>query len=246
MPKPSLPSLFSTSATHSNTATGDEGDVPVLVRVRAWRGDATVNAASRPIHHDLFVAMLLWFGPVSAFSLFKIDDPLKRGHLGLGDAKPEDVSEDTVKAVTETLRTSTFVKASKDGKKLGRVTELEKPEEVIEQLDVRTIAASPLEYDVKLEDVELFFNKYAKVNSVRLPRHVADKRLFSGTALIEFSTEEDAANVLTQSLSYARVELELRPKCTKFLKYYMGFSSCGCFVTPWGFETLGRACDSSG
>ncbi|CAI9759652.1 unnamed protein product [Fraxinus pennsylvanica] len=135
-----------------------------------------------------------------------------RGHLGLGDAKPEDVSEDTVEAVAETLRTSTFVKISEDGKKVGRVTELAKPEEVIEQLDVRTIAASPLEYDVKLEDIELFFNNYAKVNSVRLPRHVADKRLFSGTALIEFSTEEDAANVLKQSLSYAGVELELRPK----------------------------------
>lgn len=47
---------------------------------------------------------------------------------------------------------------------------------------------------------------------MRLPRHVADKRLFSGTALIEFSTEEDAANVLKQSLSYAGVELELKPK----------------------------------
>lgn len=38
-----------------------------------------------------------------------------RGHLGLGDAKPEDVSEDTVKAVAETLRTSTFLKVSDDG-----------------------------------------------------------------------------------------------------------------------------------
>ncbi|KAL2525531.1 La protein 1 [Abeliophyllum distichum] len=135
-----------------------------------------------------------------------------RGHLGLGDAKPEDVSEDTVKAVAETLGISTFLKISEDGKKVGRVTELAKPEEVIEQSDVRTIAASPLEYDLKLEDVESFFNKYAKVNSVRLPRHVADKRLFCGTALIEFSTEEDAANVLKQSLSYAGVELELKPK----------------------------------
>ncbi|CAI9772340.1 unnamed protein product [Fraxinus pennsylvanica] len=135
-----------------------------------------------------------------------------RSHLGLGDAKPEDVSEDTVKVVAETLGTSTFLKVSEDGKKVGRVTELAKPEEVIEQLDVRTIAASPLEYDLKLEDVESFFNKYAKVNSVRLPRHVADKRLFCGTALIEFSTEEDAANVLKQSLSYAGVELELKLK----------------------------------
>ncbi|KAK2968653.1 hypothetical protein RJ640_012496, partial [Escallonia rubra] len=135
-----------------------------------------------------------------------------RTHLGLGDAKPEDVSEDTVKAVAETLRTSTFLKVSEDGKKIGRAKELPKPEEIIEQLDVRTIAALPLQYDSKLEDVEFFFTQIAKVNSVRLPRHVADKRLFCGTALIEFSTEEDAAKVLTQSLAYEGVELELKPK----------------------------------
>lgn len=38
-----------------------------------------------------------------------------RTHLGLGDAKPEDVPEDTVMAVAETLRTSSFLKISEDG-----------------------------------------------------------------------------------------------------------------------------------
>lgn len=51
-----------------------------------------------------------------------------------------------------------------------------------------------------------------QVNSVRLPRHVADKRIFCGTALIEYSTEEDAEKVLQQTLTYAGVELELKPK----------------------------------
>ncbi|KAL1552416.1 la protein 1-like [Salvia divinorum] len=135
-----------------------------------------------------------------------------RGHLSLGDVKPEDVSEDTVQAVAETLKTSTFLKISEDGKKVGRVSELPKPEEVIKQLDDRTIAASPLEYDVKLEHVESFFSQHAKVNSVRLPRHVSDYRLFCGAALIEFSSVEDAANILKQTLSYSGVDLELKPK----------------------------------
>lgn len=37
-------------------------------------------------------------------------------HLKLGDEKAEDISEDTVKAVAETLRTSSFLKVSEDGK----------------------------------------------------------------------------------------------------------------------------------
>jgi lupus La protein len=51
-----------------------------------------------------------------------------------------------------------------------------------------------------------------QVNSVRLPRHVGDKRMFCGTALIEFSTEEEAEKVLKQSLVYGGVTLELKPK----------------------------------
>ena len=47
---------------------------------------------------------------------------------------------------------------------------------------------------------------------MRLPRHVADKRVFCGTALIEFSTEEDAEKVLKESLVYAGAKLELKPK----------------------------------
>ncbi|KAG9456096.1 hypothetical protein H6P81_000604 [Aristolochia fimbriata] len=135
-----------------------------------------------------------------------------RNHLGLGSIKPDDVPEETVAAVAETLRKSSSLKVSEDGKKVGRSTELLKPEEVIEQIDSRTVAAGPLPYDVKLEDVQSYFSKYGKVNSVRLPRHAADKRCFCGTALIEFSSEEDAKNILNQDVAYAGAELELKTK----------------------------------
>lgn len=47
---------------------------------------------------------------------------------------------------------------------------------------------------------------------MRLPRHVADKRLFCGTALVEFSTQEEADKILNQSLVYGGVQLELNSK----------------------------------
>ncbi|GMH12425.1 hypothetical protein Nepgr_014266 [Nepenthes gracilis] len=135
-----------------------------------------------------------------------------RNHLNLGEVKPDEIPEDTVNAVAETLRSSISLKVSDDGKKVGRTMELAKPEELIEQLDSRTIAVSPLPYDVKLEDVESFFTQFAKVNSVRLPRHAYSKKVFCGTALVEFSTEEDAEKIMEQSMVYAGVDLEFKPK----------------------------------
>ncbi|PPR90975.1 hypothetical protein GOBAR_AA29707 [Gossypium barbadense] len=140
-----------------------------------------------------------------------------RSHLNLRDVKAEEVPEATLNVVAETLRTSSSLRVSEDGKKVGRSTALLEPEELLEQLDSRTIAASPFEFNVKMEAVEAFFGQYAKVNSVRLPRHVANKKYFCGTALIEFSAEEDAQKVLEQSLVYAGAELELKLKYPKGL-----------------------------
>ncbi|XP_062226067.1 la protein 1-like [Phragmites australis] len=136
-----------------------------------------------------------------------------RSHLGLeGDMKPETVPEETVLAVADVLRRSSALRVSEDGKKVGRATELLRLDEVIEQVDSRTIAASPLPYNVKLEVVESFFAQYGKVNSVRLPRHVYDKRHFCGTALVEFSEEDEAKGVFENKLVFAGADLEIRPK----------------------------------
>lgn len=51
-----------------------------------------------------------------------------------------------------------------------------------------------------------------QVNSVRLPRHVSDKRHFCGTALVEFSDEDEAKGVFEKNLVFAGADLEIRPK----------------------------------
>jgi lupus La protein len=49
------------------------------------------------------------------------------------------------------------------------------------------------------------------VNSVRLPRHIANKKHFCGTALVEFSKEEEVKNI-ENSLVFAGADLEIVPK----------------------------------
>jgi lupus La protein len=50
------------------------------------------------------------------------------------------------------------------------------------------------------------------VNSVRLPRHIANKKHFCGTALVEFSKEEEVKNIMENSLVFAGADLEIVPK----------------------------------
>eukprot|EP01018_Ginkgo_biloba_P033249 Gb_04532 [translate_table: standard] len=135
-----------------------------------------------------------------------------RSHLGLKEPGPDKVLPETTAAVAEILRKSSSIRVSDDGQRVGRINKLLKPDEVQEQVDSRTIAAGPLPYDVKLEDVECFFSQYGKVNSVRLPRHILVNKALCGSALIEFSSDEEAASIRKSDLVYDGANLEMKPK----------------------------------
>ncbi|CAI0441490.1 unnamed protein product [Linum tenue] len=135
-----------------------------------------------------------------------------RGYLKLQEAKQDEIPDDTLKAVADTLAKSASLKLSEDGKRVGRIGPLMKPEELVEQLDGRTIAASPLPYDVSRDALLTFFGQYGQVTSLRLPNHIANKRVLCGTALVEFPTDEEAEKVLGQILEFEGVQLELKPK----------------------------------
>ncbi|RLN43439.1 pentatricopeptide repeat-containing protein [Panicum miliaceum] len=88
-----------------------------------------------------------------------------RGRWGHGRRKGGGLEGETVLAVAEVLRRSSTLRISEDGKKDGRAKELLKPDEIIEQVDSRTIVASPLPYNVKLGGVESFFAQCGKVQT---------------------------------------------------------------------------------
>jgi len=47
---------------------------------------------------------------------------------------------------------------------------------------------------------------------VRLPRNIVNKKHFCGTALVEFSEEEEAKRIMDNALVFAGANLEIRPK----------------------------------
>lgn len=47
---------------------------------------------------------------------------------------------------------------------------------------------------------------------MRLPRHIANKKHFCGTALVEFSEEEEAKSVMENTLVFAGANLKIKPK----------------------------------
>ncbi|KAG0556175.1 hypothetical protein M758_11G030600 [Ceratodon purpureus] len=135
-----------------------------------------------------------------------------RAHLGVKESDPAKFPADKLAAVAEVLRTSTSVRVSEDGKRVGRVSKLLKPEAVQAEVDARSIAANPFPYTITMEEVESFFREHGEVKSVRLPKHATSKNAPSGFAVIEFSSEEEAQKVLKMELVCEGATLELEPK----------------------------------
>ncbi|KAK9691122.1 hypothetical protein RND81_09G177200 [Saponaria officinalis] len=126
----------------------------------------------------------------------------------LGQNKTGNIEEEILTAVADCLRSSDFLKISNDGKKVGR----KKPLATLEEIDRRTVAVSPLPYDVSCGNLETFFRQFGKVNSVTLPNTVSNKKVFCGTALVEFSTEEVVQKFLELTVEYAGVRLVFKSK----------------------------------
>ncbi|CAN1346881.1 La protein 1 [Linum perenne] len=140
-----------------------------------------------------------------------------KAYLKLGEVKQEDIADGTLNAVAQTLRNSASLKLSGDGRKVGRVTPLLNPEEIAEKLDQRMVAVSPLPFDIDQESLQLFFSQHGKVNSVRLPKLIANTNTFCGTALVEFSSDEEVQKILSQSFTIGSLQLELKPNYIKGL-----------------------------
>lgn len=61
------------------------------------------------------------------------------------------------------LKTVVDEKCMWTGKRVGRVTKLQKPEVVQAEVDARSIAANPFPYTITMEEVETFFKQYGQV-----------------------------------------------------------------------------------
>ncbi|XP_024524900.1 la protein 1 isoform X1 [Selaginella moellendorffii] len=134
-----------------------------------------------------------------------------RFHLRLSQTTPETIPKGVVAAVADVLRKSSFLKVSDDGLRVGRVHEMQKPEEVRAEVDARSLAVSPFSWKTTREEIEAFFESNCKILSVRVPRHPAVKA-FSGYAIVEFASPEEAQRASGMGLNFKGADLKFQSK----------------------------------
>ncbi|EFJ38575.1 hypothetical protein SELMODRAFT_70782, partial [Selaginella moellendorffii] len=139
-----------------------------------------------------------------------------RFHLRLSQTTPETIPKGVVAAVADVLRKSSFLKVSDDGMclRVGRVHEMQKPEEVRAEVDARSLAVSPFSWKTTREEIEAFFESNCKILSVRVPRHPAVKA-FSGYAIVEFASPEEAQRASGMGLNFKGADLKFQSKNRK-------------------------------
>lgn len=116
------------------------------------------------------------------------------------DAKSAvDVSDDAIQQVVDAVEGSTELVLSEDTKRLKRSMPMTKDaSEVAKEIDDRSLMVSPFRFDVRLEQLEEYFESLGKVNAVRMRRHVSSKD-FRGSVFAEFESKEEAGRVLNAS-----------------------------------------------
>ena len=131
--------------------------------------------------------------------------------LHLTTRDPKAVPAASVADVADALEGSDVLALSEDRQRVRRAAELRASDEVAAEVDARSLYASPFPFDTTLDALTAFFAHHARVNCVRMRRHLTSKD-FKGSVFVEFATKEEAERVAGMQLEHEGAVVQLEPK----------------------------------